>query len=149
MNLDEIEKIIAMFEKASISSLEVEVDGARIRLTKELAPVAVTVAAPVNAPVAAGPVVAAGAAKEPEGLAAGEDYVKSPLVGTYHQAAYQDAKPYVTVGSKVKKGDTLCIVEAMKVMNEIKAPRDGTIKSILVEEGGIVEYDQNLFVLGA
>ena len=81
-------------------------------------------------------------------LQPGEEFIKSPLVGTYHQAPYAEAKPFVSIGSKVKKGDKLCIVEAMKVMNEITSPRDGTIKKILCSEGSMVEFDQELFVIG-
>ena len=75
-------------------------------------------------------------------------YVTSPLVGTYHQAASQGAKPFVSVGQKVKKGDKLCIIEAMKVMNEITATKSGEITEILVSEGQMVEFDQKLFVIG-
>ncbi|HOL22626.1 MAG TPA: acetyl-CoA carboxylase biotin carboxyl carrier protein, partial [bacterium] len=74
-------------------------------------------------------------------------YVKAPLVGTFYRAPSPESPPFVEVGSKVKKGDTLCIVEAMKVMNEIKSDYDGTVKEILVENGKSVEYGQVLFIL--
>lgn len=153
MNLNDIEKLITMFEKASISSLELELDGTKIKLTKD---VNISASLPSPRPVAvnekrSNPSIERPLAEEEkkEELQSGEEYIKSPLVGTYHQAAYKDAKPFVEEGSKVKKGQTLCIVEAMKVMNEIKAPKDGTIKKILAKEGDIIEYDQKLFVLGA
>ncbi|MCM8760230.1 MAG: acetyl-CoA carboxylase biotin carboxyl carrier protein [Candidatus Omnitrophica bacterium] len=74
-------------------------------------------------------------------------YIKAPLVGTFYRAPSPESPPFVEVGSQVKKGDTLCIVEAMKVMNEIKSDYDGTIKEILVENAKAVEYGQVLFVL--
>ena len=74
-------------------------------------------------------------------------YVKSPLVGTFYRAPSPESPPFVEVGSKVKKGDTLCIIEAMKVMNEIKSEHDGVVKEILVENGKPVEYGQVLFIL--
>ncbi len=144
MKLEDIEKVIHLFEKANISSLEVEDDGLKIKLTKEIAPVSVEKVVPV---MQTNPVVNDNQDKK-DALDAGEEYINSPLVGTYHQAPFADAKPFVTVGSQVKKGDKLCIVEAMKVMNEITANRDGTIKKILASEGDMIEFDQALFVIG-
>ena len=74
--------------------------------------------------------------------------ITAPLVGTFHQAPYKDAKPFVTVGQKVKKGQKLCIVEAMKVMNEITSPYDGTIVEILAKENDVVEFGKPLFITG-
>lgn len=144
MKLEDIEKVIHLFEKANISSLEVEDDGLKIKLTKEIAPVTVEKVVPV---MQTNPVVNDTQDKK-DALEAGEEYINSPLVGTYHQAPFADAKPFVSVGSQVKKGDKLCIVEAMKVMNEITATRDGTIKKILASEGDMIEFDQALFVIG-
>ena len=73
--------------------------------------------------------------------------VKSPIVGVFYSASSPESEPYVTVGKNVKKGDIVCIIEAMKVMNEIKAPCDGTVTSILVENEALVEYDQALMVI--
>lgn len=142
MKLDEIEKVIKLFEKADISSLEVEDDGIKIKLTKEMTPVI------VNSEVTKTVSPAPAKKEETENAEDEKNTIKSPLVGTYHQAPFQDGKPFVQVGSQVHKGDKLCIIEAMKVMNEIKAPRDGTIKRIFCEEGSMVEFDQPLFVLG-
>ncbi len=75
-------------------------------------------------------------------------YVTAPLVGTFHQSPSQDAKPFVEVGQRVSKGDKLCIVEAMKVMNEITAPQDGIVKEVLVKEGQMVEFGTKLFAIG-
>lgn len=142
MKLDEIEKVIKLFEKADISSLEVEDEGIKIKLTKEMTPVIVN--SEVSKDLKEVP-SRTGKAKDDEDE---KNTIKSPLVGTYHQAPFQDGKPFVKVGSVVHKGDKLCIIEAMKVMNEIKAPSDGTITKIFCEEGSMVEFDQPLFVLG-
>lgn len=144
MRFDDIEKVIALFEKANISSLEVEDDGLKIKLTKELDVVH------VEKEIVSSPKVPVNIeeSEQSNALKTGEQYIKSPLVGTYHQAAYSDAEPFVEEGKKVKKGDKLCIIEAMKVMNEIVAPNEGVIKKILVKEGDMIEYDQALFVLG-
>ena len=75
------------------------------------------------------------------------DYIKAPLVGVYYAAASPDKAPFVQVGSKVEKGDTVCLIEAMKMMSEVAAPRAGVIKEILVENGDLVEFDKPLFVI--
>ena len=75
------------------------------------------------------------------------DYIKAPLVGVYYAAASPDREPFVQVGSKVEKGDTVCLIEAMKMMSEVSAPRAGVIKEILVENGDLVEFDKPLFVI--
>ena len=106
------------------------------------APVA---AAPAATPAAAPTVDAAAPAKDdvPEG-----HVVKSPMVGTFYQAPSPGAAPFVDVGQQVNVGDTLCIIEAMKLLNQIEADQSGTIKAILVENGQPVEYDQPLFIIG-
>lgn len=139
MKIEEIEKIVKMFEKANITSLDIEVDGMKIKLTKTENQVGLT---------SSSDHVSENPSNLEEVVVNEKDIVKSPLVGTYHQAQYPDAKPFVEVGSKVKKGDKLCIIEAMKVMNEITAPKDGTVKEIYATEGGVVEFDQKLFLIG-
>ncbi len=139
MKIEEIEKIVKMFEKANITSLDIEVDGMKIKLTKTENQVGLT---------SSSDHVSENPSNLEEVVVNEKDIVKSPLVGTYHQAQYPDAKPFVEVGSKVKKGDKLCIIEAMKVMNEITAPKDGTVKEIYASEGGVVEFDQKLFLIG-
>ncbi len=139
MKLEEIEKVIHLFEKANISSLEVEDDGVKIKLTKEMTPIVVN-----GTPI----VEATNEENKEEVKPTSGKTIKSPLVGTYHQAPYQDGKPFVSVGQHIKKGDKLCIIEAMKVMNEITADKDGTVLEILANEGDMVEFDQALFVLG-
>lgn len=139
MKIEEIEKIVKMFEKANITSLDIEVDDMKIKLTKSENQVGFVVPTEHSSSVTP---------STSEEVVNEKDIVKSPLVGTYHQAQYPDAKPFVEVGSKVKKGDKLCIIEAMKVMNEITAPKDGTVKAIYASEGGVIEFDQKLFLIG-
>lgn len=140
MKIEEIEKIVKMFEKANITSLDIEVDDMKIKLTKSENQVGFVVPSEHSSSVTP--------STSEEEVVNEKDIVKSPLVGTYHQAQYPDAKPFVEVGSKVKKGDKLCIIEAMKVMNEITAPKDGTVKEIYASEGGVIEFDQKLFLIG-
>ncbi len=142
MKLEEIESVIRLFEKANISSLEVEDEGVKIKLTKEMNPVVVEQKIPSKS------TVNSQEQEETPYLDNGEEFIKSPLVGTYHQAPFADAKPFVEEGSQVKKGDKLCIIEAMKVMNEITAPKDGVIKKIFATEGSMIEFDQELFIIG-
>src|SRR5690606_14021145 len=97
-------------------------------------------------PVAASGATQAPAASVPAAAPAGH-VLKSPMVGTFYRSANPTADPYVRVGSQVKEGDTLCIIEAMKLMNEIEADKSGTIREILVESGTPVEYGQPLFVI--
>lgn len=140
MNLEEIEKLMKLLENSSLSYLEIEENGVRIKLDKnsgvretktlENTKVNDTCVSP----------------KE-EVKSRGKE-ITAPLVGTFHQAPYKDAKPFVSVGQKVKKGDKLCIVEAMKVMNEITSPYDGTILEILAKENDIVEFGKTLFIIG-
>ena len=105
---------------------------------------AMPAAAPMAAPVVAAPAAAAPAAvpAEPEGHA-----VKSPMVGTFYRSSAPGAKPFVEVGSTVSVGETLCIIEAMKLMNEIESDKAGVVKAVLVESGQAVEYGQPMFVI--
>ncbi len=144
MKLEEIEKVIHLFEKANISSLEVEDDGVKIKLTKEMTPVLVSQEMLEKDSQKTAPAAKESTSEDTQN----QNTIKSPLVGTYHEAPFHDGKPFVSIGKSVKKGDKLCIIEAMKVMNEILADKDGTILQILAQEGDMIEFDQPLFVLG-
>ncbi len=144
MKLEEIEKVIHLFEKANISSLEVEDDGVKIKLTKEMTPVLVSQEMLEKDSQKTVPAAKESTSEDTQN----QNTIKSPLVGTYHEAPFHDGKPFVSIGKSVKKGDKLCIIEAMKVMNEILADKDGTILQILAQEGDMIEFDQPLFVLG-
>jgi acetyl-CoA carboxylase biotin carboxyl carrier protein len=99
-------------------------------------------------PPDAGPAASAAAAEAAQAAAPEGHVVKSPMVGTFYRSSAPDAKPFVDVGDTVKTGDTVCIIEAMKLLNEIEADADGVVKEILVENGQPVEYGQPLFLLG-
>ncbi len=141
MNFDDLKKAIEIFKESGLTYMEFEQDGMRVAFDNRQN------AAPAQA------VAAAPAQEVKNDTPANTDdnnkyYVSSPLVGTYHEAQAAGAKPFVAVGQKVKKGDKLCIIEAMKVMNEITASKSGEITEILVEEGQMVEFGQKLFVIG-
>ncbi len=137
--INDIEKIIKIFESAKISKLDLEVDNIKIKLEKNEESVI------VERP--AGTVAAATASAPAEPEVKGVE-IKSPVVGTYYAQKQAGEDPFITVGKKVKKGDTLCIIEAMKVMNEIKAPCDGTVLEILAANDDLVEYDETIIIIG-
>ena len=143
MNFDDLKKAIKIFENSKLTYMEFEQDGFRVTFDKRE-----NASAPVALPPMpqAAPVLNEVKAEEPKAEA--KDYVTSPLVGTVHLINPANNKPYVSVGAKVKKGDKLCVIEAMKVLNEIKATKDAVIADILVKEGNMVEYSQKLFALG-
>ncbi|MBF0942049.1 acetyl-CoA carboxylase biotin carboxyl carrier protein [Abiotrophia sp.] len=161
MQYEELVKLIDKLDQSSLAYFEFTNDNERLLLAKEVpqvagpAPVVVTdvtesaaLTAPASlaapAPVAAPEVVEAPAAPAPAPEAAGKE-VPAPMVGVVYLQANPDADPYVQVGDSVKKGQVLCLIEAMKLMNEIVAPQDGVVSAILVENENIVEYGQALF----
>ncbi len=139
MNFENIKKLMEMLENSSLSYLEVEEDGVRICLDKNGG---VRTEAKASKPLAENK-----DAKEEKEAPKGKE-ITSPLVGTFHQAPYKDAKPFVSLGDRVKKGQKLCIVEAMKVMNEITSPYDGVILEVCANENDVVEFGKKLFVIG-
>ena len=142
MELESIYALMERFERSSISGLELEQNGTRLKLEKAVAVAAAPVAAPAAA--AAPAPVAAPAAGQPTQTEAGE-YIKAPLVGTFYTAAGPDAAPFVQVGDKVQKGQTVCILEAMKAMSEIPAPMDCVIEEVLLDNGSLAAFDAPLF----
>ena len=128
---------------------EVELEMADVKIKIKAAPPAPVVPA-AAAPAAAAPAAAADGQAAPAGAAeapvSGTE-VKSPLVGTFYSSPSPDAPPFVLVGQKVKEGDTICIIEAMKTMNEIKSPCDGTVTRILAQPGDMVEYNQTVAII--
>lgn len=129
-----------------LGEVEIELDDAKIKI-KAAEPAPVIAAASVAAAPAAAPAAeSADAAPAEEQLPAGTQ-VKSPLVGTFYSSPSPDEPPFVLVGQQVKEGDTLCIIEAMKIMNEIKAPCDGKVIRIMAQPGDMVEYNQVLCVI--
>lgn len=148
MDLRKLKKLIDLVQESGISELEVTEGEEKVRIAKHLtsAPQATYVAQMPAAPaVTAAP--AAAPVAEADALPDGH-IVKSPMVGTFYRASSPGSKPFVDVGQSVSEGDPLCIIEAMKLMNEIEADASGVIKAILVDNGEPVEYGQPLFVIG-
>jgi acetyl-CoA carboxylase biotin carboxyl carrier protein len=151
MDLRKLKKLIDLVQESGISELEITEGEERVRIASggavSVTPLAAAAPAPVAAPVAAAPAVAPTAATAPAPAAEGH-VVKAPMVGTFYRAPAPDAKPFVEVGDTVKEGQAICVIEAMKLMNEIEADASGTVKAILVENGQPVEYGQALFIIG-
>lgn len=150
MDLRKLKTLIDLVSESNVSELEItEADG-KVRIVKAgAAPVAVAMPmmqAPVAAAPAAAPVAAAVAAEAVPAEETGH-VCKSPMVGTFYRASSPGAKAFAEVGDQVKAGQAVCIIEAMKIMNEIEADQDGTITKILVDNGQPVEYGQPLFII--
>ena len=149
MEIEEIRSLVSMMGEYNLSEIKIEDDGCNICLRRKcategpVAPVAIqTVAA---APAA--PAVQAAPAPAAPAVEAARITIDSPLVGTLYRAPGPDAQPFVQVGDRVNPDTTICIIEAMKVMNEVKAEKSGVIKEILVENAQAVEYGQPIFVI--
>ena len=151
MDIRKVKKLIELLEESNINELEITEGEESVRISRgapvqayaapvPAAPQPAAAAAPAAAPIAAAP--AAAASDELAG-----HVVKSPMVGTYYASPSPDSAAFVTVGSTVKAGDVLCILEAMKMMNQIEADRAGTIGAILAEDGEPIEFDQPLFTI--
>jgi acetyl-CoA carboxylase biotin carboxyl carrier protein len=150
MDLRKLKKLIDLVQESGIAELEITEGEEKVKIVKggqvSVSSYAAAPAAPAPAesrPAGLAALSAAEAAPAPEGPA-----IKAPMVGTFYRSSSPDAKPFVEVGQTVKEGDTVCIIEAMKLMNEIEADAAGVVKAILVENGQPVEYGQPLFILG-
>ena len=151
MNIDTalVRELAELLDETGLTEIEVEDDDRKIRVSRGAVAAAAPVYAAASAPMAAAPAPAAAAPTAPE-PSSGPDMtnaVRSPMVGTCYLTPEPGAAPFVTVGQAVKEGDTLLIVEAMKVMNPITAPRSGTVTAVLIETAQPVEFDQPLVVI--
>jgi acetyl-CoA carboxylase biotin carboxyl carrier protein len=150
MDIRKIKKLIELLEESDVAEIEIKEGEESVRISRTShavvasAPVAAHMAMPAAAPAAA-PVAAPVAAPAEEEVSGHK--VTSPMVGTFYRASSPGAKPFIEVGQSVKEGDTLCIIEAMKLLNQIEADKSGTIKAILVENGEPVEYGQPMFII--
>lgn len=147
MDIRKVKKLIELLEESGIAEIEIHEGEESVRISRNAvaaaAPVAIAAApAPVVAPVAAAPAATAPVEESIEG-----HVLNSPMVGSFYCSPSPGAASFVDVGAKVSVGDTLCIIEAMKLLNPIEADKAGTIKAILVENGQAVEYNQPLFVI--
>lgn len=148
MDIRKIKKLIELLEESGIAEIEIQEGDDSVRISRygQSAPVA-TVAAPIAAAApAAAPEPAAEAAPAAAPSFNGHE-VKSPMVGTFYRAPSPGAKPFVEIGDTVTAGDTICIIEAMKILNQIEADKSGTIKAILADNADAVEFEQPLFVI--
>ena len=156
MDLRKVKTLIDLVQQSGIAELEITEGEEKVRISRgtgasqQMAPVTYVAAPPPAAGPAAVP-AAAGAPAAPaesEAAAAPEGHViRSPMVGTFYRSSAPGAKAFVDVGQAVKAGETICVIEAMKLLNEIEADQDGTVKAILVENGQPVEFGQPLFVI--
>jgi acetyl-CoA carboxylase biotin carboxyl carrier protein len=159
MDLRKLKKLIDLVQESGIAELEITEGEEKVKIVKggeatvtpigpAAAPAAATAGAPAPvAPAAAAAAAAAVAAAAPEEPTPSGHVLKAPMVGTFYRSASPESKPFVEVGQNVKAGETVCIIEAMKLMNEIEADATGMIKAILVENGQPVEYGQPLFII--
>lgn len=149
MDLRKLKKLIDLVEESGIAEIEVTEGEEKVRITRTIAAAPVYAAPAPAAAVAAAPAPAA-TTPAPAAAPAARDLSnaqKSPMVGTFYRAPGPNASAFVEVGQQVKAGDTLCIIEAMKLMNEIEAEKSGTVKEILVENGTPVEFGEPLFII--
>lgn len=141
MDLRKLKTLIDLVSESNVSELEITEAEGKVRIVKSgpapvvMPPAMAMVAAPAAVPLAGAPAAPAGHA------------VKSPMVGTFYRSPSPGAKSFVEVGSQVREGETLCIIEAMKILNEIEADKSGTVARILCENGQAVEYGQPLFMI--
>lgn len=149
MDIRKIKKLIELINESDVTELEIHEGEASVRISRQGSPA--MIAAPVAVPAPAAPIVAPSSpteeTSETNPLPAGH-IVKSPIIGSFYRASSPTSAPFVEIGQQVKIGETLCIVEAMKILNQIEADKAGTITDILVENGQPVEYNQPLFAIG-
>lgn len=155
MDIRKIKKLIEMLQASDVAEIEIHEGDDSVRISRHS-----RIATPVASPVATDmsvPTTATAAVATPSGSIFADDcddedeldgnVIKSPMVGTFYRAASPESDPFIEVGQQVKKGDTLCIIEAMKILNQINSEHDGVVSQILVENGAPVEYDEPLFVI--
>ena len=147
MDIRKVKKLIELLEASSVDEIEIKEGEESVRISRNTgAPIAM--AAPVAAPAMPAPAALAPAPVIPEAAApSGANAVKSPMVGTFYRSPSPDAAPFVEVGQNVRVGDVLCIVEAMKMMNQIEADHAGTVTAVHAENGDPVEFDQPLITV--
>lgn len=155
MDIRKIKQLIELFEQSGISEIEIKEGEESVRISRHSSAPIQFAAAPQQyslppqmaaAPVA--PAAPAAVAAAPASADVAGHQVKSPMVGTFYNSPSPGSAPFVQIGQQIKVGDVLCIVEAMKMMNQIEADKAGTIKAILLESGQAVEFDQPMFIIG-
>lgn len=150
MDIRKIKKLIELLDESGVAEIEIKEGEESVRISRQMtsAPVAQQFIAPAPAPAAATAPAAAPAAEEPAAEAEISGHkVTSPMVGTFYTSPSPGTPTFTEVGKHVNEGDTLCIIEAMKILNQIEADKSGTVKAVLVENGQPVEFGQPLFVI--
>ncbi len=148
MDIRKVKKLIELLEESGISEIEIAEGEESARISRYPKPGTVTTTAAPAAPAASPPAAAAAAAPaEPLAAPVQGQQVTAPMVGTFYSGPAPGAKPFVEIGTEVKPGDTLCVIEAMKMMNQIESEFAGRVVSVLVENGSPVEFGQPLFVI--
>lgn len=152
MDIRKVKKLIELLEESGIAEIEISEGEESVRISRypqggAPAPVVHYAAPPVAAPVAAAPAVAAAAPAAAPAASKADHTVTAPMVGTFYSAASPGAKSFVDIGSEVNVGDTLCIIEAMKMMNQIESDKSGRVTAVLVKNGDPVEFGQPLFII--
>lgn len=141
MELEDLKELIALLKDTDVTEVQIEKDGTKVKIKREKMLSSIDI--PVHKPAALHEKIVAETEEEAQRLVT----ITSPIVGTFYRASSPEANPFVEVGAKVGKGQVLCIVEAMKLMNEIESEADGVIVKILVENGQPVEYGEPLFLI--
>ncbi len=145
MDIRKIKKLIELLESSSLTELEIVEGEESVKLSRQtqtmIAPAAIA------APVPAAPITSAAPESQPVSVSDDGNIQRSPMVGTFYTASSPEAEPYAKVGQKVKVGDALCIVEAMKMFNQIESEYEGTVTKVLVENGQPIEFDEPLYVI--
>jgi len=149
IDYEEIRRLIALLEEKNLALFELEIEGFKIKISRALpaAAAALPAAVPAAAPAAAAASKAPAAPETPREIDKDLHIISSPMVGTFYRAPDPTAAPFVDIGDTVHKGQTLCIIEAMKLMNEIESDVDGAVAEILVDNAKAVEFGQRLFVI--
>jgi acetyl-CoA carboxylase biotin carboxyl carrier protein len=153
MDIRKVKKLIELLEESGISEIEIKEGEESVRISRHPTGIMHTISAPAAYAAAPAPGAAAAAARPAAAEAPGtpatspEDAVTAPMVGTFYAAPAPGSKPFVEIGSEVKPGDVLCIIEAMKMMNQIECDKPGKVVSVLVKNGDPVEFGQTLFII--
>ncbi|QGM20928.1 acetyl-CoA carboxylase biotin carboxyl carrier protein [Spiribacter sp. 2438] len=148
MDIRKIKRLIELLDESGVNEIEIHEGEESVRISRAGTPAAAPVAAPappVATPTTAAPAADQASTEAPADL--GGHPVRSPMVGTFYRAPSPESEPFVEEGQTVNAGDTLCIIEAMKMLNQIEADRSGTVRRVLLENGQPVEFDQPLFII--
>ncbi|MEJ2528681.1 MAG: acetyl-CoA carboxylase biotin carboxyl carrier protein [Gammaproteobacteria bacterium] len=151
MDIRKVKKLIELLDESNIAEIEIHEGEESVRISRATSQVTVTAPMPTQiatAPAASSGIPAVAAAPEPVAEEIGGHQVTSPMVGTFYRAPTPESKAFVEEGQQVNVGDTLCIIEAMKILNQIESDKAGTVKKILVENGEPVEFNQAMFIIG-